>query len=61
MSRLTCNAVLRLVYADLTLSERLSVRINLLGFKTCLSQHFCYFNSPKTLYLLFEQVNYRIH
>ena len=31
MSRLTCNAILRLVYADFTSSERLSVRRNLLG------------------------------
>ena len=31
MSRLTCNVILRLVYADFTSSERLSVRMNLLG------------------------------
>ena len=31
MSRLTCNAILRLVYADFTSSERLSVSRNLLG------------------------------
>ena len=31
MSRLTCNAILRLVYADFTSSERLSARGNLLG------------------------------
>ena len=33
MSRLTCNAILRLVYADFTSSERLSVRRNLLGIQ----------------------------
>ena len=32
MSRLTCNAILRLVYADFTSSERLSVRRNLTHF-----------------------------
>ena len=31
MSRLTCNAILRVVYADFTSLERLSVRRNLLG------------------------------
>ena len=31
MSRLTCNAILRLVYADFTWSERLSVSRSLLG------------------------------
>ena len=31
MSRLTCIAILRLIFADFTSSERLSVRINLLG------------------------------
>ena len=31
MSRLICNAILRLVYADFTSLERLSVRRNLLG------------------------------
>ena len=33
LSRLTCNAILRLVYADFTSSERLSVRRNLLGIQ----------------------------
>ena len=37
MSRLTCNAILRLVYADFTSSERLSVRRNLLGIYNILS------------------------
>ena len=37
MSRLTCNAILRLVYADFTSSERLSVRRNLLGIENILS------------------------
>ena len=31
MSRLTCIAILRRIFADLTSSERLSVRMNLLG------------------------------
>ena len=37
MSRLTCNGILRFVYADFTSSERLSVRRNLLGILNILS------------------------
>ena len=38
--RLACNAIPRLVYADFTSSERLSVRRNLLGNKTFVLQIF---------------------
>ena len=56
--RLTCNAIPRLVCADFTSSERLSVRRNLLGI---VLQYFCNFNSPKNLCLPVGQVKHGIH
>ena len=58
---LTCNAILRLVYADFTSSERLLVRRNLLGILSICLTVLCNFNSLKNLCLPIGQVKHRIH